>query len=232
MKVKGLEVTPKVIVQLLIVVVLIPCLPLLITWRWGWWEAWAYAFVSIAGFVGSRWLVAGRHADLLAERARMVDHADAEPWDRVLAPLVGVGGGLIPLIAGFEALWMPVPVYGLPVKAAALAVLVTGYALGTYALLENRFFSGVVRIQTDRDHRVVATGPYGWIRHPGYTGALMAFLAAPFLLDGRWALVASVLLAIALVVRTRLEDQTLQAKLPGYSEYAGRVRYRLLPGVW
>lgn len=232
MKVNGLEITLKVVVQLLIVVVLIPLLPLLITWRWTWWEAWAYALTTVIGFVGSRWLANRRHSDLLAERARGIDHDDAEPWDRVLAPLVALGGGLIPLIAGVEALWTSGPVYGLDVKVVALIVLVAAYLIGTYALVENRFFSGTVRIQTDRGHHVIATGPYRWMRHPGYTGSLLAFLAVPFLLDGRWALLVALLLAIALVVRTHLEDQTLQSKLPGYADYARRVRFRLLPGIW
>lgn len=232
MKDNGLEVTPKIIVQLLIVVVLIPVLPLLITWRWNWWVAWAYAVISIVGFIASRAPVARRNVDLLAERARMIDHDDTEPWDRVLAPLVGVGGGLIPLIAGLEVAGSPEPTYSMAFKVVALLVLLAGYILGTLALLANRFFSGVVRIQTDRGQHVISTGPYAWMRHPGYTGALLAFFAAPFLLDGRWALLAALLLAIALVVRTRLEDQTLQARLPGYAAYAQRVRFRLLPGVW
>ncbi len=224
--------SPRVIVQLVIVVVVIPFLPLLITWRWNWWEAWVYAVVSVVGFILSRALVARRNADLLAERARMVDHDDSEPWDRLLAPLVGVGGGVIPLIAGLEALWAPGPGYDPVVKGLAVFGLLGGYALGSYALLENRFFSGVVRIQTDRGHSVVTTGPYRWVRHPGYTGALLAFFATPFLLDARWALVATAVLTVALIVRTRLEDRTLLARLTGYADYARGVPFRLMPGLW
>ncbi len=228
----SLKLTPRVIVQLLIVVVFIPFLPLLISGRWGWWEAWAYAIVSVVGFILSRALVARRNADLLVERSRMLDHGGVEPWDRLLAPLVGIGGGVIPLVAGLEAALGPGSPYDPVVKGLALGALVAGYVLGTAALLENRFFSGVVRIQTDREHRVVSTGPYRWIRHPGYAGALLAFVATPFLLDARWALLAAAALTIALVVRTGLEDQALQAKLPGYADYARRVRFRLVPGLW
>lgn len=114
----------------------------------------------------------------------------------------------------------------------ALAVLVGGYALGTYAMMENRFFSGVVRIQTDRGHYVVSTGSYRWIRHPGYAGALAAYLATPILLDSIWAFLPAFLVTAVPVVRIRLEDRTLQQRLDGYREYAGGVRYRLLPGVW
>jgi protein-S-isoprenylcysteine O-methyltransferase Ste14 len=104
--------------------------------------------------------------------------------------------------------------------------------LSSYALIENTFFSGMVRIQTDRGHRVISSGPYRWLRHPGYAGALLAYLATPFLLDSVWTLLPVVFLTAVLVIRTRLEDQTLQAELDGYRDYARRVRYRLLPGVW
>jgi protein-S-isoprenylcysteine O-methyltransferase Ste14 len=90
----------------------------------------------------------------------------------------------------------------------------------------------MVRIQTDRGQRVVSSGPYRWLRHPGYAGALLAYLATPFLLDSLWALLPALFLMVVLVIRTRLEDQILQVELPGYSDYVQRVRYRLLPGVW
>ncbi|HRF48999.1 MAG TPA: isoprenylcysteine carboxylmethyltransferase family protein [Anaerolineales bacterium] len=229
---RSLPLTPRVVVQLLIVVVLLPGLPVLITQRWDWWEAWAYAAVSAIGFVLSRVLAVKRSPDILIERSRAFEHANTEPWDRVLAPLVGIGGGVIPLIAALEALADPAPTYSLPVKLAALAALLGGYALGTWALVENTFFSGTVRIQSDRGHRVVSTGPYGWVRHPGYVGAWLAFAASAVILDGVWAWVAVAILTMALVVRTHLEDQTLRRKLVGYAEYAARVRYRLVPGIW
>ncbi len=229
---RTLPLTPRVVVQLLIVVVLLPGLPLLITQRWGWWEAWAYAAVSALGFIISRVLAVKRSPDILIERSRAFEHANTEPWDRILAPLIGIGGGVIPLIAALEALADPAPTYGLPVKLAALAALLGGYALGTWALVENTFFSGTVRIQSERGHRVVSTGPYGWVRHPGYVGAWLAFAAAAVLLDGVWAWLAVAVLTMALVVRTNLEDQTLQRKLVGYAEYSARVRFRLVPGVW
>lgn len=222
----------RVIVQMLLIVVLLPILPLLITRQWGWWEAWVYALLSILGFFVSRLLAARRHPDLLAERARSLSAEGAKPWDRWLAPLVGVGGGLVPVVAGLDRLLAASPSFAAPLKAVALVVLIAAYALGTYALMENRFFSGVVRIQTDRGHHVVTGGPYRWIRHPGYVGGILAYAAAPLLLDSWWALLPALALTALLVVRTHLEDRTLHEELPGYREYAGRVRYRLLPGVW
>ena len=117
-------------------------------------------------------------------------------------------------------------------RILALVLLVAGYALGAYALIENRFFSGVVRIQTERGHKVISSGPYRWVRHPGYSSAFLSYLAAPVLLDSYWALLPAVLLLVGLVIRTRLEDCYLQENLEGYREYARKVRFRLLPGIW
>lgn len=224
--------TPRVIVQLLVFIILIPMLPLLISWRWDWLEAWLYAGVAILGFAISRMLAARRHPDLIAERARMLDHKDAESWDMVLAPLVALGAGLIPLVAGLDERFGWSPTFSPAVHVAALVLILGGYALGSYALIVNRYFSGVVRIQTEREHHVISTGPYRWMRHPGYASALVTYLATPLLLDAAWAFVPVLLLTAALVTRTLFEDRTLQAKLEGYRDYTQRVHYRLLPGIW
>jgi len=223
---------PRLAVQLLLLIVLVPLLPLLLGQRRNWWEARLFATISILGFVVSRALAARRHPDLLGERARMLAHADARSWDKILAPLVGLGGGFVPLVAGLDARFGRSRPFSRPAKALSLVSILAGYALGAYALIENRFFSGMVRIQHERDHHVVSTGPYRWLRHPGYTGALLTYLTTPVLLDSWWAFVPAVLLALILLVRTYLEDKTLQEELPGYRAYAGRVRYRLLPGIW
>ena len=225
-------VSVRVIVQMLIFIVVVPFLPLLISWRWDWWEAWVYAVIGIGGFAISRLLAARRHPDLLAERARFLQHEDAKSWDKLLSPLVGLGGGLIPLVAGLDAHFGWSPAFSRPVKILALAVILAGYVLASYALMENRFFSGMVRIQTERGHRVVSTGPYRWMRHPGYSGALLTYLATPLFLDSAWAYVPVLFMTIVLVIRTNLEDTTLQAELEGYRDYVQRTRYRLLPGVW
>lgn len=224
--------TPRVIVQLLVFIIVVPFLPLLISWQWGWWQAWVYAIVCILGFAVSRALAARRDPGVIAERARFLQHEDAAPWDKVLAPLVGLGGGLIPLVAGLDARFDWSPGLGLPVEILSLLAILAGYALGAWALIENPFFSGMVRIQHERDHRVVSSGPYAWVRHPGYAGALLTYLATPLFLDSLWAFVPVAFLSIVLVVRTHLEDQTLRQQLPGYPDFAGRVRYRLVPGIW
>lgn len=223
---------PKTIMQLIIVVVIMPLMPMLISGVWKWWGAWAWAVVSILGFLLSRGLASRRHPDIMQERSRSMELKDTKPWDKFLAPAMALGSFVILIVAGFDKLngWTsPFPTV---VKIAALLVIVLGYVLGTWAMMENKFFSGVVRIQTDRDHHVVTTGPYRFIRHPGYAGTLWAYLAMPFLLDSLPALIPSLLLLAVTVVRTALEDRTLQAELPGYADYAKKTRYRLLPRIW
>lgn len=224
--------SPRLVVQLLVVVVGIPFLPLLIAQDWRWWEAWAYGLTVSLGFVVSRALAARRHPDLLAERARGLSHEDAKPWDRVLAPLVGLGAGLVPLAAGLEARFGSSGHFPAAARWGALVVILAGFAVGTYALMANRFFSGMVRIQTDRGHHVVSSGPYRWVRHPGYAAGLPTYFASAVLLDSLWALGPATAIAAVLVVRTKLEDEALLAELDGYRAYAERTRYRLLPGVW
>ncbi len=89
-----------------------------------------------------------------------------------------------------------------------------------------------VRIQTERGHQVVDTGPYAFVRHPFYVASFPLFVGMPLALGSYWALIPAAVTGIALVMRTALEDRTLQNELPGYKEYASRVRYRLIPGVW
>lgn len=227
-----IQFSPKFVFLFILTILVLPLLPLLIAWRWGWWEAWVYFWIYILGFVVSRALAARRHPDLLVERSRMLDHDDAKSWDKLLSPLVGMGGGFIMLVVGLDELFGWSPAFSLWVKIVALVLILAGYVFSASALIQNRYFSGMVRIQTDRDHQVVSAGPYRWVRHPGYAGALVTYLATPFFLDSSWALIPTFFLLVVLVIRTHLEDRTLQAELTGYAEYAARVRYRLLPGVW
>jgi protein-S-isoprenylcysteine O-methyltransferase Ste14 len=102
----------------------------------------------------------------------------------------------------------------------------------TWAEAVNKFFEVTVRIQTDRGQKVIDTGPYAIVRHPGYVGGILFCVGTALCLGSVWALIPAGLASFLLVLRTRWEDQTLQAELPGYQEYTERVRYRLLPGVW
>lgn len=224
--------TLRSIVLMVLVLVVAPFIPMIISGAWDWWEAWAYAVLYVMGFVVSRALAARRHPDILAERARSMEMQNAKSWDKILAPALAFGSILILIVAGVDRSFGWTGPFRLDVKIASLIVIFLGYVLGSWALIENRFFSGVVRIQMDRNHRVVTTGPYRLVRHPGYAGALWTYLAMPILLDSLWAFIPTVLLVAVLILRTTLEDRTLQAELPGYAEYAQRTRYRLFPGIW
>ena len=113
-----------------------------------------------------------------------------------------------------------------------LALFISGWTLFNWCSVVNPFFEKTVRIQTDYGHHVIDRGPYAYIRHPGYVGFIAAFLATPLLLPSFWICVLSLIAALVLVIRTGLEDRTLQAELDGYAAYATRVRFRLIPGVW
>jgi protein-S-isoprenylcysteine O-methyltransferase Ste14 len=109
---------------------------------------------------------------------------------------------------------------------------VPGMVLVYWAMLANPFLAQVVRIQSERGHQTVSSGPYRYVRHPMYVGILVSYGSTPLLLGSWLALVPFAIMGALLVLRTALEDKTLQAELDGYKEYAQRVRYRLLPGVW
>ncbi|UWU94263.1 isoprenylcysteine carboxylmethyltransferase family protein [Bradyrhizobium sp. CB1015] len=118
-------------------------------------------------------------------------------------------------------------------QGVCLFTFAAGYALALWAMRVNRFFSSVIRIQTDRGQRVVTTGPYAFVRHPGYTGGILIIAASGPAL-GSW-LAAAVVVIFSLpflLYRTVTEDRILQIELAGYSDYAARVRWRLIPGIW
>ena len=113
-----------------------------------------------------------------------------------------------------------------------LVLFLPGTALFTGSMGVNPFFEKTVRMQSERGHRVIDTGPYRFVRHPGYIGFLGWIVSAPLLLGSWWALIPSIVSVVGLVIRTVLEDRTLREELPGYAEYARRIRFRLIPGVW
>ena len=218
--------------MLLIALGLIPLLPMLISGRWNWWEAWVLTALLILTFMISRALAARKTPDILRERADYTEHEDTQPWDKWLSPTTAFGTAFILLTAGLDALFAWSIAFALGWELFGLALIVLGCLLGSYALIENAYFSGTVRIQAERGHSVVSGGPYAWVRHPGYTGSLLVNLGIPLLLDSAWAFVPAVILGALLVLRASLEDRFLLGNLPGYQQYAEKVRCRLLPGLW
>ena len=211
----------------------IPLLAVVLAGDAGWWQAWAYgAIVGIAG-VGGRFLAEKAHPGLLAERSRFLKVEGVMRWDKLLSPLMAVLIAFpIVIAAGLERRFGMGVGYGLGWNVAGLAVCACGYALSVWAMVENKFFSGLVRIQTERGHTTVQSGPYAYLRHPGYAGSLLGMLGMVLALDSGWGWLAA---AVAMGVggmRTALEDATLRQNLPGYGEYAKKTRWRLIPFIW
>jgi len=198
-------------------------------WPMGWW----YYGLSVAATIISRIIVARVNLDQLRERGTSMSADNAKSWDRTLSMLVGLVIPVITLVViGLDHRWSWSPVVASWLSTLGILLLVLGYSLATWAFIVNQFFSGVVRIQVDRGHFVISAGPYGFVRHPGYLGGLISIIATPIMLGTLWGLVPVAVYIAVLVMRTALEDRTLQEELPGYREYSQRTRYRLLPGVW
>jgi protein-S-isoprenylcysteine O-methyltransferase Ste14 len=216
-----------------VLMLLSPILLCLAAGRWNWLAGWLFGLTLLISIIVSRVLVAIKSPGLLAERMRWVKGEGAEGWDQILLPVVGVYGPLAVLVvAGLDERFGWSPPTSPWAQVVAFAAALAGFAFATWAMVANRFFSAVVRIQADRGQTVVTSGPYRFVRHPGYAGGMLAWLAAPLALGSLWALLPAALTAIALVIRTILEDRLLHADLPGYAEYAQRTRARLVPGVW
>jgi protein-S-isoprenylcysteine O-methyltransferase Ste14 len=195
--------------------------------RLDWIAGWAYLGLYV-GMILATGLVIER--DLIAERSRIGE--GTKDWDRVLGSLsifLVTPGALI--VAGLDKRlgWSELP---LVVQIVAAAFVILGSALTVWSMASNKYFSGTVRIQKDRGHSVVSAGPYGFVRHPGYLAWCISAPAIPLMLGSVWGLIPALLGFCALVLRTALEDRTLHEELPGYPDYARRVRYRLFPGIW
>ncbi len=193
------------------------------SWVW----LWVYILASLAiGLLNSR--VMSR--ELIAERGQPGENV--KPWDRKLASLSGLFTLAAMPVAGLDERWGWSPQVATWVHLVGLACVVLGNLLFTWAMASNPFFSTAVRIQWDRDHAVATGGPYHYVRHPGYVGYVTMIFGTALIFGSLWALVPVTLSAVLLVMRTALEDQTLRQELEGYAEYAQRVRYRLVPGLW
>jgi len=225
--------SPRQWIRLVVVYLLIPLILLVCGGDLGWWQAWLYSLLIVAAGVGGRMWAEQRHPGLMAERQNLVSIQDAKAWDKLLAPLMAVSIGFpVVILAGLDHRYHWSPEFPLGLIVLGFVVVAFGYAFAAWALAENRFFSSVVRIQTDRGHMVCDSGPYRFVRHPGYAGNILALFGIVLALGSVWTLIPAVVAAIIAVVRTVLEDRTLQAELPGYRDYARRVRYRLMPGIY
>jgi protein-S-isoprenylcysteine O-methyltransferase Ste14 len=186
--------------------------------------------IMAAWVIGTAIVVIPHYPELLAERVG--PRKGAKTWDTIILSLYGLVMLIMWVVAGFDVRYAWSSEIGLVAQSAAMLIVIGGYALVVWATGTNAFFSQVVRIQTERGHTVVTNGPYRFVRHPAYTGAVLLVLASPIMLGSWWALIPGVICAVLMIVRTALEDRTLQVELSGYTVYAQRTRHRLLPGVW
>lgn len=227
------RVTRATIIRFIILILLVPAALFLAAGRVNWLMGWVYVGLVLLFTTAGRFLALRRHPDLLIERAQSLGKEDAKPWDKRIVPQIAMVGPIVMLaICGLDERFGWSPDISLGYQMAALGIIVFGYALGTWAMMVNRFFSGVVRIQKDRGHHVVSSGPYRLMRHPSYIGGILTDLTIPILLGSLWALIPGVYLTALMILRTALEDRTLREELEGYAEYAQEVRYRLVPRIW
>jgi protein-S-isoprenylcysteine O-methyltransferase Ste14 len=154
-------------------------------------------------------------------------------WDKWISGFWFLGQYvLLPLIAAldFRFGWTGEVAIGWHILGAVMYAL--SLELSSWAMITNAYFSTAVYIQKDRGQQVCSTGPYHYVRHPGYVGFFFQALSTPILLGSLWALLFAIPIAVLMIIRTAKEDRLLQQELPGYKEYAQQVKYRLMPGVW
>jgi protein-S-isoprenylcysteine O-methyltransferase Ste14 len=198
--------------------------------RLDWVWAWVFLGLYLLGVLVNAYLMLRLNPENIAERAK---GAGIRRWDALFGGLYIVMYILIePAVAGldFRYNWTSSLVLGFHLAGAVIYAL--GFALLIWSMAANAYFATIVRIQEERGHTVCDTGPYRYVRHPGYVGGIIQALAVPFVLGSLWALIPGAVAVLGMVLRTTMEDRTLQVELDGYREYTRRTRYRLLPGVW
>ena len=198
---------------------------------WTWTKGWLFIAVIVVASIPANLYLRRVNPDVVA--ARVNRHDGTKRWDFLLGAMFLLPTMLaIMIVAALDDgryHWFPVPWWACVI---GYVLLIAGMVGLTWAESVNKFFEPTVRIQTERGHRVIDTGPYAIVRHPGYVSGFLVFIGMPLSLGSIWALIPAGMVCLLLVVRTNWEDQTLREELAGYEEYAQRVRYRLIPGVW
>jgi protein-S-isoprenylcysteine O-methyltransferase Ste14 len=196
-----------------------------------WPGAWAFLATSaVLGPACGLWLARTDPA-LLAERLRLTARAGQPAADKKFM-LVFVATAFVWFVAiGIDrrahASHVPLPLEAL---GLAMYLLSTGFIMWVFH--ENSFAAPVIKVQAERAHHVISTGPYAWVRHPMYSGVMLFFIGAPLLLGSWWGVAMAPLFVVLFAVRIAIEERALIAGLPGYADYTAQVRYRLVPGFW
>jgi protein-S-isoprenylcysteine O-methyltransferase Ste14 len=196
-----------------------------------WPAAWVFlGTMAILGLSCGLWLASNDPA-LLAERMHPMMQSDQPLADKIFMLAFGFVALIWFLAIGFDqrthASNVPTAL-----QALGLAMLLCSAGFIMWVMRENSFAAPVVKLQTERGHRVVSTGPYAWVRHPMYSGSVLFFVGMPLLLGSWWGVAMSPLFIALFAIRAGIEERALIAGLPGYADYTARVRYRLLPGLW
>ncbi len=196
-------------------------------------RVWLFLALTLVSMVANAALVAAVNPELLNHRGLWRKKKDAKPWDRRLVALFGIFSFYLPpIVMGLDVGRYQWSNLGPWAMILGILLFSLGWVIITWAMVVNTHFEVTVRIQTDRNHKVVTTGPYAILRHPGYLGAALWALGAPLVVGSLYALIPAALTILVLILRTHREDRTLQAELPGYADYAKKVKHRLLPAIW
>lgn len=198
------------------------------TFRWP--GAWTYLGLYVLNIIINGILLLRINPELIAERAQV--RPETKDWDKIVTRVTLLLIMAVYLVSGLDRRFGWSPAIPLGLWLAMVAVFILSSAFSSWAMISNAYFATTVSIQKDRGHAVATGGPYRLVRHPGYSGWIVNTLVTPLVLGSSWALIPAALAAISFVARTALEDKTLQAELEGYQAYTGKVRYRLVPGVW
>lgn len=199
------------------------------TFKWP--EAWLFIIIFFSFSITATIWLKKNNPELLKDRMIFMKKS-ARSWDKaiVIATIPFLIALLI--ILGLDAVRYQWSHVIFAAKAISFIIIIVSLALVFWVMKENTYLSRVVEIQKERQHKVITTGPYRYVRHPLYVAAIVLLFCLPIALGSLYALIPAVFLIIAFIIRTYLEDKTLHKELPGYKEYAKKTKYRLLPGVW
>lgn len=222
----------KTIVKIVIMIIFFMALIFVPAGTFKWIEAWIFLllyFLFAAALV--IWLKKN-DPELLKERRAAKKKKNVKGWDRAIMFAYTLLVLALIVLVGLDAVrfrWSRVP---LEIKVLGFIGFIPTAILVFWTIKENAYLSEMVRIQEERGHQVCTTGPYQYVRHPMYVGVIIFLFCLPLCLGSLYALIPASVSVILFILRTALEDKTLQKELPGYKEYAEKVRYRLIPGIW
>lgn len=193
---------------------------------------WMFAGIVFIYFLGSNILLYKLNPELLIQRLKL-RRKGSKTWDEALVRVSNLCAMIfIPVVSGLDVGRYQWSSLGFSFVFIGLALLVVSSVLINWAMVVNPFFEPTVRIQNDREHRVISVGPYAYVRHPGYLSGITWVSSIPLILGSLYGVIPVILYISLMIVRTYLEDKTLKEELAGYIDYSEKVRYRLFPFVW